>query len=191
MPGAEPRPGLRRRLGAGQLVAEAAQGRDRQDRRLELVGAALAALEVGEGRRGAGDDLAVVDEVEQRRTMAGARPSELDHEALTSTSSAGQVGAAEAAVALEVDAQAAERVVEPRLHGAQLDSEHLGRLLERQPVEVVEDDDALVLLRQRGDALADDLAELRLLGPLGGQRPVVGDGVLGGLVDRARVEPAA
>ena len=68
--------------------------------------------------------------------------------------------------------------MQPRLHRAELDSEDLGGLLERQAVEVVEDDDALVLLRQRGDPLADDLAELGLLGALGGQRPVVGDGVL-------------
>jgi hypothetical protein len=60
--------------------------------------------------------------------------------------------------------------VEPRFHGAQLDAQDLGGLLQRQPVEVVQDHDALVLLGQLSDPLADDLAELRLLGPLGGQR---------------------
>ena len=65
-----------------------------------------------------------------------------------------------------------------------------GGLPERQPLEVVEDDDAAVLLGSAAMPVTDDRAELGLLGLLGGQRPVVGDGWFGGLVDRARVEPA-
>ena len=106
------------------LVAEAAEGRDRQDRRLEL--SVQRAQRSRWARAGAG---------RRRRPRRGRRSrpapddggssaaAELDHEAFASTSSLRrEVGAAEAPVALEVDAQAAERVVEPRLHGARAGS---------------------------------------------------------------------
>ena len=70
------------------------------------------------------------------------------------------IGPAEATVALELDPQAAEGVVESRLDRAELDTEDLGGLLERQALEVVEDHHAAVLLRQCGDSLSDDLAQL-------------------------------
>ena len=94
------------------------------------------------------------------------------------------------AVSLELDAEVAERVVEPRLDRPELDAEHLGRLLKGQPMEVVEDNHALVFFGQGCDPLADDLPQLRLLGPLRGKRPVVRHAVFRGLIDRARVEPA-
>ena len=102
-------------------------------------------------------DLTVVDEVDEQAAMPRARASELDHEAFALTSSLPARGRRpEPAIALELVAQPAQRVVESRLHGAELDAEHLGRLLERQAVEVIEDDDAAVLLRQGRDAVADD-----------------------------------
>src|SRR6266550_2182865 len=99
------------------------------------------------------------------------------------------IGPAEASIALELDPQAAEGVMEWRLDGAELDTENLGGLLERQALEVVEDDDAAVLFRQGGYPLPDDLAQLCLLCPLGGQRTVVGKAVFGRIVDRTGLEP--
>ena len=74
----------------------------------------------------------------------------------------------ESAVALEVRTKAPEGVVKARLDRALADVEDSRRLLERQAMEVVEDDDGLVLRRQLGDTLADDLAKLGLLGPSAG-----------------------
>ena len=80
--------------------------------------------------------------------------------------------------------------MEPRLHRSKADVEQDGRLLERQAVQVVEDDDAAVLLRQAGHAVADDLAQLRLLGALGGLDRPVRQQVGGGILDRLRLRPA-
>ena len=52
---------------------------------------------------------------------------------------------AELAIALELAAERPQRVVETRLDGPEPDVEQGRCLLERQPVEVVEDDDCLVL----------------------------------------------
>ena len=54
--------------------------------------------------------------------------------------------------------------MDPALHGAQGQVERVGGLLQGTAFEVVEDDDGLVLGGQAGDALTDDLAELRPLG---------------------------
>src|SRR6185369_5013231 len=100
-----------------------------------------------------------------------------------------EVRAAETPIALEMRTEVAEGVVEPGLDRAELDPEDLGRLLEREALEVVEDDDAAMLLGQRRDPFADDEAELFLLGTVGRQRAVVGAAGLGGLIDRIGRQP--
>src|SRR5437660_53782 len=64
----------------------------------------------------------------------------------------GAVGALEATVALEVGPQTPKGVVKPRFHCSEPDVEERRRLLQRHPVQVIEDHDALVLRRQSGDA---------------------------------------
>ena len=86
-PGAESRPGIRRRLDRPEVVPQAAQGRDRQDGRFDRLGAARTALEVSERVGGGRPDLAAVDELDQQPAMPRAGAAELDHEAFTSTSS--------------------------------------------------------------------------------------------------------
>jgi hypothetical protein len=82
-----------------------------------------------------------------------------------------------------MQAEVAQGVVQAGLHGPELDAEDLGGLLEREPLEVVQDDDRTMLLGERGDPVPDDRPQLGLLGPLRGERRVVGAAGLGGLVD--------
>src|SRR5438093_970631 len=76
------------------------------------------------------------------------------------------VRTAEAAVAFQVGTKPAQRVMKSRLHGADANAEDRRRLLQRQSVEVVEDDHALLLGGQGRDPFTDDLPELAPLGAL-------------------------
>ena len=68
-------------------LQETAEGRDRQHRGLDRLGAAVAPVEVSERGRGRRPDLATIDEVDEQGAMTAAGAGEVDHEALASTSS--------------------------------------------------------------------------------------------------------
>ena len=84
-----------------------------------------------------------------------------------------------------------QRVVEARLDRPEPDPEGRGGLLQGEAVEVVEDDHAAMLRRQRGQAVADPAAEFLALGVFGRLDPVVAQALAGGVVHRARRQAPA